>query len=188
MRVKKTQEADSPHERHPSPYAVPRTNLKGAETGPIDLTREDIEMFCGPNAGVYAHKWIGEGVRGWNWSAFFAGIFWMLYRRMYLETVIWVAVILSWGALDSLFSPGLVVLSNIASVFMFPVVAAYLYHARARRKIRAARLSVSVEEQLRLSGGVSVPAVWIGVVVFVPLVCTGAMVMSGDLAGRLVSP
>ena len=75
------------------------------------------------------------------------------------------------------------VLSNIASVFMFPVVAAYLYHARARRKIRAARRSVSVEEQLRLSGGVSVPAVWIGLVVFVPLVCTGAMVMSGDLAG-----
>ena len=55
----------------------------------------EVTHFAGPNGGYYAAKLDQMFPNGhctikpsWNWSAFLVTVFWMVYRKMYIEAVI----------------------------------------------------------------------------------------------------
>lgn len=52
-----------------------------------NFTEDEMWMFIGDNAEFYLDKWRTaknpKVYAGWNWSTFFAGIFWFGYRKMY---------------------------------------------------------------------------------------------------------
>jgi hypothetical protein len=54
-----------------------------------DLLVDDVRLFVGRNSDYYLNKWKGSKdpskSAGWNWAAFFAGVFWFGYRKMYVE-------------------------------------------------------------------------------------------------------
>ncbi len=52
-----------------------------------DITNEELRAFIGEKADYYMEKFEkfekGNSV-SWNWAAFFFGVLWMFYRKMYL--------------------------------------------------------------------------------------------------------
>jgi len=75
----------------------------------------DLALFVGKRANVYSNKW--KSTVSWNWSAFLTGPYWMLYRKMYLNTLYSViaAAILGF-LLQLLISPYLSTLKTVVSV------------------------------------------------------------------------
>ena len=56
------------------------------------LKKEEAEAFIGKNSPYYLEKWKTKSdstLKGWNWAAFFFGIQWMAYRKMYTEAVLY---------------------------------------------------------------------------------------------------
>ncbi|WP_457638579.1 DUF2628 domain-containing protein, partial [Persephonella sp.] len=53
---------------------------------------EKYRLFIGKNADYHIEKFKKfeetGGALSWNWAAFFLGIVWMLYRKMYLYGVL----------------------------------------------------------------------------------------------------
>jgi len=47
------------------------------------------ELFVGENYGYYEKQWRGrmmqQNFSSWNWAAFFFPLYWLVYRKMYLE-------------------------------------------------------------------------------------------------------
>lgn len=56
------------------------------------LNEWGAEMFAGNNHGYYQDKWRGKApyqtFADWNWPAFLGSVYWLAYRKMYLEAVI----------------------------------------------------------------------------------------------------
>ena len=101
----------------------------------------------------------------WNWSAFFAGGAWALYRKMYG----WFFAIWGVAILSSIFkgagSPGLSAIIFFVPWIVFPIYANSLYHNSIIKKIAVAQLSVKEEpkllEYLRYKGGVNSWVIWV---------------------------
>lgn len=121
------------------------------------LTKEEAEAFIGNNAYFYMEEWRehgGKTLKGWNWAAFFLGIEWMAYRKMYVEAVLTFLAVsvtsialnlllgllgLPWGlgkALGDLFRLVLGILGNL------------LYRNKALRSVRK---TGALDEPSRLS-------------------------------------
>jgi len=53
----------------------------------FELPKDEVKLFVGESQAYYVKKW--ESAKnpyqksGWNWAAFFGGIFWLGYRKMY---------------------------------------------------------------------------------------------------------
>ena len=98
--------------------------------------RDELEAYVGPNAGAYLavfdrfqpQKADGYAL-SWNWPAFFCGVWWYLYRKMYLWAAVDFAlsVVLGWTFLVPLFWAVIRALTGN-----------YLYFLQADRKIREA--------------------------------------------------
>ena len=102
--------------------------------------REEYSAYIGPNAGAYPDVFsrvaaAGEAGYGhgfavsWNWPAFFCGVWWYLYRKMYLWAAVdfGLSVVLGW----TFFVPLLWAVARA-------VTGNYLYFLQAERKIREA--------------------------------------------------
>lgn len=131
------------------------------------------ERFVGPNAAYYILSWDrGRGGNmSWNWSAFFFGEAWLLYRKMYGYAVLYsIARLVITPVLTfiPLFSDG--VLNNVAPLVM-PytfilniLIGLYgnpLYQRHASQKLRLARASFKPEHLalgVQSLGGVSLLA------------------------------
>ena len=64
---------------------------------------ERMRAFVGPNADYYLRKW-GDMDRGgskasWNWAAFLLNVYWLAYRKMWLQTAIFFVVLVALVAL-----------------------------------------------------------------------------------------
>ncbi|WP_239614310.1 ankyrin repeat domain-containing protein [Cohnella mopanensis] len=59
-------------------------NIDERERSEEDRTEEEVAAYVGSKANVYLIKWNHGSM--WNWSAFFMGVYWMLYRKMYMFT------------------------------------------------------------------------------------------------------
>jgi hypothetical protein len=93
------------------------------------IFEEEFKIFIGKNADRYLHKFqkfLGGGTNSfavtWNWSAFFLGSIWMLYRKMYL----WALV-----AFFITFTPVAFPLTMIG----WGIVGNYLYYLHTRKKV-----------------------------------------------------
>lgn len=111
----------------------------------------NLALFVGKRANVYSNKW--KSTLSWNWSAFLTGPYWMLYRKMYLNTLFSViaAAILGF-VLQLLIGPFLSSLKTVVSVgipfaiaFAFVVMVVFgllgnlLYRHHAISKIGSAK-------------------------------------------------
>lgn len=60
------------------------------------VSEDVVREYIGANADYYMNKWTGikdgKVLAGWNWSACFAGILWLGYRKMYKQAVILILV------------------------------------------------------------------------------------------------
>jgi hypothetical protein len=101
------------------------------------LSVEELTSYIGPNAGAYVGSFerfrrAGETrfAFSWNWMACLCGVWWYLYRKMYLWAAIDFAlsVLLGW----TLFVPVLWAMARA-------VTGDYLYFLQAGRKIRESR-------------------------------------------------
>jgi hypothetical protein len=93
------------------------------------INEGEYRAFLGNKADHYLRKFRFFGGRGansfavtWNWPAFFLGFIWMLYRKMYLWTL--VAFVIT-------FTPVALPLTMV----VWGIVGNYLYYLHARKKI-----------------------------------------------------
>jgi hypothetical protein len=132
-----------------------------------------LPLFFGPQAEYYTGVGddLDEGKTRFNEGAFFFGMFWMAYRKMYVNAAITFAIIMTESALEDWLIPVLSdtfaysLISNlvIASVLGFMGNRLYINFARKRvaklMAVNAGHLSDrGLIAQLRKQGGVS----WVG--------------------------
>jgi hypothetical protein len=61
-----------------------------------DADRERVKLFIGKNADYYLMEWeqaTGQKYVTWNWAAFFFSVFWLLYRKMFRQAGLVLALI-----------------------------------------------------------------------------------------------
>ncbi|OON66943.1 DUF2628 domain-containing protein [Hymenobacter sp. CRA2] len=139
----------------------------------MDINEEYLAAFFGRNADYYLGKW-----RAWqggqrisfNGGAFFAGIFWVLYRRMYwVAGLIMLCLVAEAEAEEWLLhrfsfplapeSQSRTIVVNVLSATILSACANWMYLAYARRKITKVLRTETSEEailrKLRRQGGTS---------------------------------
>jgi hypothetical protein len=145
------------------PYCGEKIGVVSSDSASDPVYEEDLKTFIGRNAEKYLRKFQAFGKEGeegfaftWNWPAFWLGFVWMLYRKMYLWSL--VAFII---ALTPIAYP----LTMIA----WGITGNYLYFRMARKKILEYRSRQSLSPSalpLEDLGGVN-RWVWIvGVILF----------------------
>jgi len=101
------------------------------------LSADELRAYVGPNADAYVGSFerfrrTGETqyAFSWNWMACLCGVWWYLYRKMYLWAAVdfAISVVLGW----TLFVPLLWAMARAAT-------GDYLYFLQAQRKIRELR-------------------------------------------------
>lgn len=129
------------------------------------ISEEYIETFVGKNIEFYRPKWqkIAEknnNPMSWNLAAFFLGMFWMLYRKMYKYTFIFAALLALDIAIEWFYplpeSMGNVFNLIIAIMFGFYGNVLYQHHVNTKvNEVLATYPPEQVEAELKRQGGVS---------------------------------
>ena len=148
---------------------------------PPPPSRMELEAFVGPKTDYYNRKFGKFTLTGstkfefgWNWPAFFGGVWWYLYRKMY-----W------WGILDlaiwSLF--GWTIFVPLLWMAARSITGDFLYFLFASKKIRDARGALSPGAptddmshlaRLQMVGGVQTWVLWVlAVFILVALLMLG---------------
>lgn len=101
----------------------------------------------------------------WNWSAFFFGGIWALYRKMYGWFFVFFGIAFLSTILEQTASFGLSVIVLFIPRVAFSIYANSLYHDNVKKKIAVAQLSFKDEskqlEFLRHKGGVNTWVIWL---------------------------
>lgn len=126
---------------------------------------DPMVAFVGNNFDFYQRKWAiadkSAGKQSWNWAAFFLGLGWMAYRKMYLYSAIYIGGIL----LLTLMEYVLGLSEKMSLVMSFAIAVAvgfhgnHLYQLHAREKVRAIVSTVvpdRVGAELARQGGTNV--------------------------------
>jgi hypothetical protein len=135
---------------------------------------------------------LGPGLKAsWNWPAFFFGIGWALYRKMYDWFFILLGIVIISEILEEVRFPILSALFFFIPWIAFAVFANSLYQANLRKKIDKAKLrmttplTMNIEDEsklldyLRSKGGVHIWVIWIFFVITI-------IAMLGILAAILI--
>jgi len=164
---------------------------------PPQVTEQDFADFIGANADKYLPKFNKFSTGGssitWHWAACLATFWWMLYRKLYLWTLIvfiWVAIM---GELSKFLAPSWLVSSLVAtllSLFLFGVSGNYIYYKHAEKKILKLKSKVKFADSSGLSaalqreGGVNQ---WVRVVVIIMSVISLIGICAAILIPQIVA-
>lgn len=137
---------------------------------------EDIQAFVGPNAHYYLQQFSRFTRTGterfrltWNWSCFGFTFIWMLYRKMYVQSLITFVVFCL---------PGV----NLFMHVIAGVVGNYLYYRHVGSKIteiRATRTPETINAALQEAGGVHRWAILVAIIVGILLALLFAVFFAG---------
>lgn len=148
------------------------------ETQPEAIDRR-VQAFAGPRAASYHARWSsiqGDGASrvSWNWGAALGGLFWMLYRRMYVAAGLLVAVVTVDVTItvlleDAGFFPKVIEIWDRTSQWVYMAVMGawgnYWYFSKYQKALDAADRQALMGDQqleyLRQSGGTN-PALAFG--------------------------
>jgi hypothetical protein len=134
----------------------------------------DMATFVGKNVDYYVLKWAARDAAGnvritWNIGAFFGGPIWLIYRKMYSQTVVYVlgAAVLSL-VVNSLSKP----LASVTNL-IFPVAlgcaANSLYYSKVKREVAVLRTqyfkSDELDSHLVQRGGTNSIGAWITAII-----------------------
>ena len=80
-------------------FSIPvQRALQGLEAATDASSAQQVDAFIGTNQVFYARQWQFAERNSlsfsWNWAAFFFGVLWMAYRKMYLPCAIFVVTTL----------------------------------------------------------------------------------------------
>lgn len=150
--------------------ATPDTNPTNVtqDTPSTNVTDERalMQAFIGPNAYYYMGKFdempaAGDFIPGWNWSAFFLGLWWFLYRKMYVYAA------LAW-AVTLILSPATAGAGGLAAMVLMGIFGNSLYRKFVREEIaKTAALNPAVRmSALQSKGGVT----WVPVLIAIAVV------------------
>jgi len=127
-------------------------SLDESKSERIQIADQDFAAYVVNNAGYYLVEFRKFNIAGsdvfsltWNWAAFLGGFGWLLYRKMYLWSLI--AFIIAF-----------VPYFGLAAWISLGAVANYLYYQQAKRKIlemKALHPSTDISVALSHIGGVN---------------------------------
>ncbi|MFD2445505.1 DUF2628 domain-containing protein [Bacillus sp. CGMCC 1.16607] len=104
----------------------------------------------------------------WNWSAFFGGILWMGYRKMYVELIVFSTLILLSNLIFSEISENVDAIITALCWIFFGLMSNSFYYYRCKRKItRLKKLNLSLHDELETlmhKGGTSVAGIFISII------------------------
>lgn len=179
-----------PETRIPPPPPPSTVAASGPLTTPQDgvISEELLRLFVGPNYEYYVRKWkILQGKRSpnsWNWAAFFAGLAWMAYRKMYRYSWFFIAAIVVEELFELAFNfpASLSNAINIAIAATYGWQGNYWYKLHCERKLReiapsgvadnAARLCIAREGGTNIGAGIGFVAVAV-ILLFIMAALTG---------------
>lgn len=146
-----------------------------------DDTREELKTFVGDKFEYFFSKWIMFDNGKWvsfNLAAFFLGMIWFLYRKMYLEAVVIFGCLLLEGFLmELIFEEGTTIyiivdsITTIVYSLLICVSANYLYMKSAERKIAKLKDKGYSKEELLMrieqKGGTSMASVLLVIAILI---------------------
>ena len=133
------------------------------------VTRDEITLFIQNNENFYKRKFkkmdeTGKSV-SWNWAAFFMGIYWMLYRKMYFKAGAFLLL-----SMVASYTPYIGNILNLCVLFGIAVYANALYKDHVENSIKKVSIFFpeKKEEALEKIGGTNLPmTIGIGVAHFI---------------------
>ena len=149
---------------------------------------EATAVFVGKNYQYYQKKWATAAVKksplSWNWAAFFLGIIWMVYRKMYSLAAIVFAILVLDVVIETYFplpeSLGRAVTWAVAALFGW--FGNIWYKSHVDKKVKAINAAFAPEQvniELAKQGGVNAPAAWtIGIILLILLAAAVWVILS----------
>ena len=151
----------------------------------IDDSLKDWNTFVGAKMTYYIPKWFSLGdnkIVSFNLAAFLFGIFWMIYRKMYLIAFIYGIIMLSSGFIDEAIIDIFGLHNNVRAVERISTISLativgmignWLYKNHATKKITALKMKgLSKEDyqvQLAKSGGTNITGLVITIFGYIAL-------------------
>ena len=137
---------------------------------------ELLKTFVGEKFAYYQQKWqhTPGQFKGFNIAAFFLGVFWLIYRKMYLYVAVFLGLILLDFAIEIYYPlPELISKSlNWAIATVFGVLGNYLYKLHTTKKVKSITESVIPEQlqaELAKQGGTNLSGALIALAMLVGL-------------------
>lgn len=130
----------------------------------LHITEDDFRHFVGKDADTYISRWDAmdhsDNRIRWHFTAGVFFVFWLLYRKMYLYSIILlIAVAVSVNLVAFLFSPETSMIVGMGAVVFMGLYGNHMYRAQATRKIRDVLAESSDPEErkrlLEARGGVT---------------------------------
>jgi Protein of unknown function (DUF2628) len=138
---------------------------------------ELVKIFVGEKFAYYQQKWqLTPGqFKGFNIAAFFLGVFWLIYRKMYLYVAIFLGLIFLDFVIEIFYPlPELISkLLNWVIATVFGVMGNYWYKLHTTKKVKSITESFSPEQlqsELAKQGGTDLTGVLIGLAILAGLV------------------
>ena len=133
------------------------------------VSRDEITLFIQNNENFYKRKFkkmdeTGKSV-SWNWAAFFMGIYWMVYRKMYFKAGAFLLL-----SMVASYTPYIGSILNLCVLFGIAVYANALYKDHVENSIKKVSILFpeKKEEALEKIGGTNLPmTIGIGVAHFI---------------------
>jgi Zn-dependent protease len=130
-----------------------------------EVSNEQLEKFVGKAFSFYQQKWQkskddNNNPMSWNMAAFFLGVSWMIYRKMYKYALIAVGVIIFESMLEEMlgFTLAMTYGVNIAIALFFGFYGNAIYQRHVNNKINEINTSYppqQVETEIEKQGGVN---------------------------------
>ena len=148
----------------------------------LDIDKNDLEKFILKNTDYYISKFEEIKITGnkisWNWSAFFLTGYWMLYRKMYIETLIMTLATMLLGSIP--------VIGFLVPISVYIGLGMYgntLYFNHVNKKmLEISRFDSSMKDSLIVKKGgtnLALPLILLIIFVLVLLLCILAFVILG---------
>ncbi|MDR0924996.1 MAG: DUF2628 domain-containing protein [Hungatella sp.] len=125
-----------------------------------------IELFVGNNYEYYKNKWRDKPERqsfsSWNWPAFLFPVYWLAYRKMYLEAFLYVVI-----SLFSVIIPG----SGLIIRILVGIFANSYYRKKGMKIIvqTSGMTAGEAEQYISRHGGTSVLSIFVTILISVSL-------------------
>jgi hypothetical protein len=130
-------------------------------------TDDAVQTFVGKNYDYYQRKWeLAPGaIKGFNVAAFFLGVVWMVYRKMYVYAAIVVVLLIADAVLETYFPlPEAVGKAITWGVYAaFGILGNMMYKSHVDKKMNEISTTFppeQVDEQLAKQGGVNLAGAW----------------------------
>lgn len=136
-----------------------------------DKETEQLRLFFGKNADYYINKDIElkKKKEPFHLAAFFLGMFWFGYRKMYREVVLLLVIYLVFDAVIAALNVKDVSFGLLFSI-IYGLFANYIYIKKAKKTIAKINETISDEnarnEAIIKAGGTSIAGVFFSILVF----------------------